>query len=125
MKWTSSVPLAAVIDRAILVYRQELEPLSTRQDGPVRLFITAVESCDVAELNACTNVRNLDPIRLTVAPETKEEGIRRLGGVLTPAWHASAFPPGQDGERMALSQSVVAAVQNANRQAAWRAMPGR
>ena len=67
------MPLAAVIDRAILVYRQGLEPLSTRQGGPVRLFITDVESCDVEDLNACTNVKNLDHIRLTVVPEMEED----------------------------------------------------
>jgi len=68
--FSASVPLAAVVDRAVLVYRQGLEPLSTKQGGPVRLFITDVESCDVEDLNACTNVKNLDHIRVTVASET-------------------------------------------------------
>ena len=67
--FSASVPLAAVLDRAVLVYRQGLEPLSTRQGGPVRLFITDVESCDVDSVNACTNVKDLDHIRITVAPE--------------------------------------------------------
>jgi mannose-6-phosphate isomerase-like protein (cupin superfamily) len=67
--FSASVPLAAVIDRAVLVYRQGLEPLSTRQGGPVRLFITDVESCDVDSINACTNVKDLDHIRITVTPE--------------------------------------------------------
>jgi hypothetical protein len=67
--FSASVPLAAVIDRAVLVYRQGLEPLSTQQGGPVRLFITDVESYDVESLNACTNVKDLDHICLTVAPE--------------------------------------------------------
>jgi hypothetical protein len=51
------------------VYRQGLEPLSTQQGGPVRLFITDVESYDVESLNACTNVKDLDHICLTVTPE--------------------------------------------------------
>jgi len=67
--FSASVPLAAVLDRAVLVYRQGLEPLSTRQGGPVRLFITDVESCDVESVNACTNVKDLDHICITVAPE--------------------------------------------------------
>jgi DMSO/TMAO reductase YedYZ molybdopterin-dependent catalytic subunit len=67
--FSASVPLAAVIDRAVLVYRQGLEPLSTQQGGPVRLFITDVESYDVESLNACTNMKDLDHICLTVAPE--------------------------------------------------------
>lgn len=68
--FSASVPLAAVIDRAVLVYRQGLEPLSTRQGGPVRLFMADVESCDVESLNACTNVKDLDHICLTVTPQT-------------------------------------------------------
>ena len=48
---------------------QTLEPLSTWQGGPVRLFITDVESCDVDSVNACTNVKDLDHMRITVAPE--------------------------------------------------------
>jgi mannose-6-phosphate isomerase-like protein (cupin superfamily)/glycosyltransferase involved in cell wall biosynthesis len=67
--FSASVPLAAVLDRAVLMYRQGLEPLSTRQGGPVRLFITDVESCNVDSVNACTNVKDLDHIRITVAPE--------------------------------------------------------
>ena len=67
--FSASVPLAAVADRAVLVYRQGLEPLSATQGGPVRLYVTDVESCDSEVLSACTNVKNLDHIRLTVAPE--------------------------------------------------------
>jgi mannose-6-phosphate isomerase-like protein (cupin superfamily) len=67
--FSASVPLAAVADRAVLVYRQGLEPLSAKQGGPVRLYVTDVESCDSEALSACTNVKNLDHIRLTVAPE--------------------------------------------------------
>jgi mannose-6-phosphate isomerase-like protein (cupin superfamily) len=67
--FSASVPLAAVLDRAVLVYRQGLEPLSTRQGGPVRLFITDVESCAVESVNACTNVKDLDHICITVTPE--------------------------------------------------------
>jgi mannose-6-phosphate isomerase-like protein (cupin superfamily) len=66
--FSASVPLAAVIDRAVLVYRQGLEPLSTRQGGPVRLLMPDVESCDIEGVNTCTNVKELDHIRITVAP---------------------------------------------------------
>jgi mannose-6-phosphate isomerase-like protein (cupin superfamily) len=67
--FSASLPLATVIDRAVLVYRRGLEPLSTQQGGPVRLFITDSESCDVDDVNACTNMKDLDHIRITVAPE--------------------------------------------------------
>ena len=67
--FSASVPLAAVIDRAVLVYRQGLDPLSSRQGGPVRLFITDVESCDDDSVNACTNVKHLDHIHITIASE--------------------------------------------------------
>jgi mannose-6-phosphate isomerase len=66
--FSTSVPLMDVADRALLVYRQGLEPLSTIQGGPVRLLLTDVESCDSAALSACSNVKNLDQIRVTAAP---------------------------------------------------------
>jgi mannose-6-phosphate isomerase-like protein (cupin superfamily) len=65
--FSASLPLATVIDRAVLVYRRGLEPLSTQQGGPVRLFITDIASCDVDDVNACTNVKDLDHICITVA----------------------------------------------------------
>ena len=67
--FSASVPLAAVIDRAVLVYRQGLEPLRPGKVGRYGVFITDVESCDVDSVNACTNVKDLDHIRITVAPE--------------------------------------------------------
>jgi mannose-6-phosphate isomerase-like protein (cupin superfamily)/glycosyltransferase involved in cell wall biosynthesis len=67
--FSASVPLAAVIDRAVLVYRQGLAPLSTRQGGPIRLFITDVEACDVEGVNTCINVKDLDHIHISVVPE--------------------------------------------------------
>lgn len=67
-QFSASVPLTAVVDRAILVYRQGLEPLAATQGGPVRLYITDVASCDSDAVSACTNVKHLDHIRLTVEP---------------------------------------------------------
>jgi mannose-6-phosphate isomerase-like protein (cupin superfamily)/glycosyltransferase involved in cell wall biosynthesis len=64
--FSACVPLAAVMDRAILVYRQGLEPLSTNEGGPVRLFVAELAGCDTADVNACTNVKHLDEIRVTV-----------------------------------------------------------
>ena len=51
---------------------QTLEPLSTRQGEKSRyeLAITHVESrVDVDSVNACTNVKDLYHISITVAPE--------------------------------------------------------
>ncbi len=65
-QFSACVPLAAVIDRALLVYRQGLEPLSTPQGGPVRLLITDAEGCALEDVSACTHVKHLDHIHVTV-----------------------------------------------------------
>lgn len=67
--FTTSVPLEAVLDHAVLVYRQGLEPLATTQGGPVRLFVAEAEGCALEEISACTNVKQIDQIRLTVGAE--------------------------------------------------------
>lgn len=67
--FTASVPLAAVIDQAVLVYRQGLEPLAATQGGPVRLLVAEATGDSAEGVSACTNVKHLDQIRLTVGPE--------------------------------------------------------
>jgi hypothetical protein len=34
------------------------------------LFVADIESCDIESINTCTNVKDLDHICLTVAPQT-------------------------------------------------------
>jgi DMSO/TMAO reductase YedYZ molybdopterin-dependent catalytic subunit len=66
--FSASVPLAAVHDRAIVVYRVGDAPLPAAQGGPMRFFITNVEDCTTGEVNACANVKGLGTIQLTIGP---------------------------------------------------------
>jgi 2-dehydropantoate 2-reductase len=66
--FSASVPLEAVRDRAIVVYRFGEGPLPAAQGGPMRFFITHIEECARGEVDACANVKFLGTIQLTVGP---------------------------------------------------------
>jgi DMSO/TMAO reductase YedYZ molybdopterin-dependent catalytic subunit len=61
----ASVPLAAVKDRAYVVYRIDGRPLSAAEGGPLRLFIVDFAACHSDEIDECSNVKFLDRIELT------------------------------------------------------------
>jgi 2-dehydropantoate 2-reductase len=64
--FSASVPLAAVRDRAIVVYRLGDSPLPAAHGGPRRFFITKVKECAIGEVDACANVKFLGTIQLTI-----------------------------------------------------------
>jgi hypothetical protein len=76
--FSASVPLEAVRDRAIVVYRFGEGPLPAAQGGPMRFFITHIEACAVGEVDACANVKFLGTIQLTVGPgaDTRPSSVR-------------------------------------------------
>ncbi len=61
----ASIPLAAVRDRAFVVYRIDGRPLSEAEGGPLRLFIRDVASCHADQVDECANVKFLDRIEMT------------------------------------------------------------
>jgi len=61
----ASIPLDAVRERAILIYRLEGEPLPFSAGGPVRFFIPDFAACHTAEIDACANVKFVDRIELS------------------------------------------------------------
>jgi DMSO/TMAO reductase YedYZ molybdopterin-dependent catalytic subunit len=61
----ASVPLAAVCDRAIVIYRVAGEPLSEKAGGPFRFYIPDFASCHTDEVDECANVKFVDRIELT------------------------------------------------------------
>jgi len=63
--FSASVPLAAVRDRGIVVYRLGDDPLPVAQGGPMRFYITGVEACAVGEVDACANVKCLGVLQVT------------------------------------------------------------
>jgi DMSO/TMAO reductase YedYZ molybdopterin-dependent catalytic subunit len=76
--FSASVPLAAIRDRGIVVYRVGDAPLPAAQGGPIRFFITDVEACATGEVDACANVKCLGTIELTIGrgPDTRSMNAR-------------------------------------------------
>jgi DMSO/TMAO reductase YedYZ molybdopterin-dependent catalytic subunit len=60
-----SIPLDAIRDRGMIVYRLGDGPLEPAQGGPIRFLIRDPASCHTAELDDCANVKYLSRIELT------------------------------------------------------------
>src|SRR6187200_1037078 len=63
----ASIPLAAVADRALVIYRLDGQPLPTKAGGPVRFFIPDFAACHTDEIDECANVKFVDRLELTAA----------------------------------------------------------
>jgi len=61
----ASIPLAAVADRALVIYRLDGQPLPVKAGGPVRFFIPDFAACHTEEIDECANVKFVDRIELT------------------------------------------------------------
>jgi DMSO/TMAO reductase YedYZ molybdopterin-dependent catalytic subunit len=81
----ASIPLAAVAERALVLYRLEGQPLPAQAGGPVRFFIPDFAACHTEEIDECANVKFVDRIELTA-----EKGFdnRPHDGVTHEALHA-------------------------------------
>ncbi len=66
--FAASVPLAAVLDQAVIVYQLGNAPLPPDQGGPMRFLIPEAEACAVGEVDACANVKFLGLIDVTDGP---------------------------------------------------------
>ena len=62
--FAASIPLAAVIDQALLLYSLDGEPLPQEKGGPVRFLIPNPAACGTAEVDTCANVKYLNSIHL-------------------------------------------------------------
>ena len=82
----ASIPLAAVRERAILIYELDGQPLSASAGGPVRLLIPDYAACHTAEVDECANVKFVDRIELTAErgfdnrPQDEDEHAKLHGG---------------------------------------------
>ncbi|MCI0358754.1 MAG: molybdopterin-dependent oxidoreductase [Planctomycetaceae bacterium] len=63
----ASIPLAAVADKALVIYRLDGEPLPEKAGGPVRFFIPDFAACHTHEIDECANVKFVDRLELTSA----------------------------------------------------------
>jgi hypothetical protein len=61
----ASIPLNAVRDTAILIYRLNGESLPVKSGGPFRFFIPNFAACHSAEVDECANVKFVDHIELS------------------------------------------------------------
>lgn len=55
--FSACVPLHAVLDSALLTYREGEEPLPASKGGPVRMLIPDAASSDIEGVDACANVK--------------------------------------------------------------------
>jgi DMSO/TMAO reductase YedYZ molybdopterin-dependent catalytic subunit len=63
--YSASVPLEAVRDQAILIYKLGDGPLPRDKGGPVRFFIPDVAACQTDEVDQCANVKYVESIVLS------------------------------------------------------------
>jgi len=61
----ASLPLAAIRERALLIYALDDQQLPTSAGGPVRFFILDHAACHSHEIDECANVKFVDRIELT------------------------------------------------------------
>jgi DMSO/TMAO reductase YedYZ molybdopterin-dependent catalytic subunit len=61
----ASIPLEAVAERALVIYRLDGQPLPAKAGGPVRFFIPDFAACHTEEIDECANVKFVDRIELT------------------------------------------------------------
>lgn len=61
----ASIPLAAVADKALVIYRLDGQPLPAKAGGPIRFFIPDFAACHTHEIDECANVKFVDRIELT------------------------------------------------------------
>jgi len=63
--YSTSVPLDAVKDHAILIYRLSGSSLPHDKGGPVRFFVPDVAACQTDEVDQCANVKYVQRIVLS------------------------------------------------------------
>jgi DMSO/TMAO reductase YedYZ molybdopterin-dependent catalytic subunit len=61
----ASIPLSAVRERALLIYRLDGQPLPRDKGGPIRFLIPDYAACHTAEIDDCANVKFVDRIEIT------------------------------------------------------------
>ena len=77
--YSASVPLDAVRDQAILIYRLGDEALPGDKGGPVRFFIPDVAACQTDEVDQCANVKYVQRIVLSAeqGPDTRPQNVKQ------------------------------------------------
>jgi DMSO/TMAO reductase YedYZ molybdopterin-dependent catalytic subunit len=66
--FSASVPLAAVVESAVVLYRLGAQALPERQGGPFRFLITDAQACATGGADLCANVKYVGRIALSAGP---------------------------------------------------------
>ncbi len=66
--FSASVPLAAVVESAVVLYRLGGQALPERQGGPFRFLITDAQACATGGADLCANVKFVGRIALSTGP---------------------------------------------------------
>jgi DMSO/TMAO reductase YedYZ molybdopterin-dependent catalytic subunit len=66
--FSASVPLSAVVDSAVVLYRLGSQALSAQQGGPFRFLITDAQTCAMSGADLCANVKFVGRIALSSDP---------------------------------------------------------
>lgn len=61
----ASIPLDAVAEKALVIYRLDGQPLPAKAGGPVRFFIPDFAACHTHEIDECANVKFVDRLEFT------------------------------------------------------------
>ena len=62
----ASIPLAPILDRAMIIYQNGGAALSVEAGGPFRFWIPDHAACQADEIDECANVKFIDRIELTI-----------------------------------------------------------
>jgi len=65
--FSASVPLAAVVESGVVLYRVGWETLPEQQGGPFRFLITDAQACATGGADLCANVKFVGRIALSAA----------------------------------------------------------
>lgn len=77
--YSASVPLEAVREQAILIYRLGDDALPNDKGGPVRFFIPDVAACQTDEVDQCANVKYVQRIVLSAqrGEDTRPQNVKQ------------------------------------------------
>ncbi len=78
-RFSASVPLSAVVDSGVVLYRLGSQALPTPQGGPFRFLITDAQTCATGGADLCANVKFVGRIALSVGPGHDTRPLERNG----------------------------------------------
>jgi DMSO/TMAO reductase YedYZ molybdopterin-dependent catalytic subunit len=77
--FSASVPLAAVVESGVVLYRLGSQALPTQQGGPFRFLITDAQVCATGGIDLCANVKFVGRIALGTGPGRDTRPMERNG----------------------------------------------